>query len=176
MGIFMKKIILICGMLASGFCFGANWTYVTSSNLESFYVDKDFYKYDSKSNTVDVWSKSVKKKIYLDEFYTNTKSLDRYSCGGKKSKTLASIKYNEDGEVLKSTTKPENDFSLIFPDSIGEGIWYVACGTKGKGFRFTKQQLETVSILDLERKYGPSRALTPEEERELFQNGPHGNQ
>lgn len=172
----MKKIILICGLLASGFSFGANWTYVTSSNLESFYIDRDFYRYDPKSNTVDVWSKSDKNKVYAKGFYTSSKSLKRYSCGSKKSKTLAYIKYDENGEVVKSTTKPENEFSVIFPDTIAEGIWYAACSTKGKGFKFTKQQLETVSILDMERKYGPSRALTPEEERELFPNSPHGNQ
>ena len=140
----MKKLILICGLLASGFSFGANWTYVTSSNLESFYIDKDFYKYDVKNKTVDVWSKSEKKKIYLDEFYTSSKSLSRYSCINKQAKTLAYINYNEEGIAIKSSTKPEGEFSLIFPDSIGEGMWEVACRSKGKGFVFPEYRPELV--------------------------------
>lgn len=173
-GVIMKKILLMCGLLTSSFSFGASWTYVTSSNAESFWIDKAFYKYDPKSNTVDVWSRSDKSKAN-NEVYTSSKSLERYSCGGKKSKNLAYAKYNENGEVIKSITKPESEFSIIFPDTIAEAIWSVACSTKGKGFKFTKRQLETVSLLDLEREQGPLRRLTPEEEKELFPNGPHGN-
>lgn len=140
----MKRLILICGLLASGFSFGADWVYVTSSNLESFYIDKSFYKYDAKNSTVDVWMKSTKNKLYGGGEYTSSKSLDRISCKNKQSKTLAFINYNESGETLKSTTKPEKEFSLIFPDSIGESIWYAACSTKGKGFKFNYYRPELV--------------------------------
>jgi hypothetical protein len=148
----MKKLIfLVVALSLSGFSFGAKWTYTTSGSLESFYIDRDFYKYDAKNNTVDVWTKSVKKKVYLDEFYTSSKALDRYSCADKKSKNLAFVEYDEQGGSLRSSTKPHGEFSLIFPDSIGEGIWSAACGTKGKGFKFTKSQLEIMPADDLSK-------------------------
>lgn len=141
----MNKLIFLAVALGlSSYSFGAKWTYATSGDLESFYVDRDFYKYNAKNNTVDVWTKSVKKKVYVDEFYTRSKALYKYSCINKESKTLAFIEYDEQGQSLRSSTKPQGEFSLIFPDSIGEGIWSVACGTKGKGFKFTKSQLETI--------------------------------
>lgn len=135
----------------SGLSFGAKWTYATSGSLESYYVDRDFYNYDAKNDTVDVWTKSVKKKVYVDEFYTNSKALDRYSCANKKTKNLAFVEYDEQGGSLRSSTKPQSEFSLIFPDSIGEGIWSVACGAKGKGFRFTKSQLEIIPADELSK-------------------------
>lgn len=140
----MKKLIFICGLMASSFSFAATWTYVVSSENESFYIDKDFYKYDFKNGYVDVWTKSVKKKLMTDEFYTKTKGLERYSCASKKSKTLAFIEYSETGSALRSNTKPEIEYSLIFPDSIGESVWYAACATKGKGFKFNAKQLATI--------------------------------
>lgn len=141
----MKSLILIFGLLVSSLSLAANWTYVTSSgNGESFYIDKDFYKYDSKNGYVDVWTKSISKKLMSDEFYTKTKAFERYSCASKKAKTLAFIKYNENGTPLQSTTKANAEYSLIFPDSVGESIWYVACATKGKGFKFDAKQLATI--------------------------------
>lgn len=150
-------------MLISSFCFGTDWIYVGSSSTESFWVDRSYYHYHSKTNTVDVWSKSVKKKINDDEFYTDSKSLDRYTCTGKSMKNLAYVEYFEGGAVSKTITTPSRDFSIIFPDSIAEGIWEVACKSKGKGFIFTKSQLETISILDLQQKYGKGTTYIPEE-------------
>lgn len=180
----MKKLILICGLLASGLGFGADWTYVISAQDESFWVDKSFYKYDGSAKTVDVWSKSIKKKLYGNDFYTNSKTLYRFSCPLKKVKILAYIEYKEDGNTLHSTTEPEPNFNIIFPDSIGEGIWEVACKTNGKGFKFTKNQLEMlpadkilkreyVDLNSLVEEYGQSRFLTPEEVSRIFPDGHH---
>ena len=135
----MKKLLLICGLLTSTVSFGANWVYVvSSSNNQDIYVDKDFYKYNSNLKTVDVWTKTTKKKLYEEAYHTQSKALTRYSCENKSARTLAEVDYNESGESLRSSTKPASDFSLIFPDSIGEAIWYVACETKGKGFKLAK--------------------------------------
>lgn len=165
----MKRLILICGLLASGFSFGADWVYVTSSaSSEAFWLDKSFYKYDAKNNTVDAWVRSTKGKLYGEGAYVASKTLDRISCGAKKSKTLAFIKYNESGETIKSSTKPESEFSLIFPDTIGESVWDVACKSKGKGFRFTEAQLNTAYFPDLKSKPEQPRYLTPEEENKIF--------
>lgn len=149
----MNKKILICSLLISTVSFGADWVYVTTGASESFYVDRSFYKYDVKNKTVDVWSKTVKKKLYGDGFYTSSKSLDRYSCSNKETKGLAYVQYHDDGNVLKSTTVSDRNFSIIFPDSIAESIWNVACVTNGKGFKFTKNQLEIKSIIDMDGQF-----------------------
>lgn len=173
----MKRLILICGLLASGFSFGADWVYVTSgANSENFWIDKSFYKYDVKNSTVDVWVRSTKAKLYDEGSYVTSKTLDRISCGAKKSKTLAFIKYNESGETIKSNSKPDSEFSLIFPDTIGESIWEASCKTKGRGFKFTETQLNTVYFPDLKNNPEQLRYLTPEEEKELFPNNSNGNQ
>lgn len=158
----MKKLILICGLLVSSFSFGADWVYATSSNTESFWIDKGFYKYNTKNNTVDVWSKAIKKKLSGDDFYTSSKSLDRYSCLDKSSKNLAYVEYREWGEVSKSSSTASKAFSIIFPDSIAESILEASCGSKGRGFKFTKRQSETRSIMDLQEKYVNGKLYTPE--------------
>ncbi|MGR2920789.1 surface-adhesin E family protein [Acinetobacter sp. 1125_18A] len=147
----MKKLILICGLFASSFSFGADWKYVTSTGSESFWVDKGYYKYDAKTKTVDLWSKSVRKKMYDKNYFTSSKTLNRISCPNKSIKQLAHVEYLESGDTSKSTTKPQANFSVIFPDSIGEGFWEVACKSGGKGFSFTKDQLRfmDMSTIDL---------------------------
>jgi len=144
----MRIILFAIGAVISSLSYGANWVYVTSTGVESFFIDKDFYKYDRKNNTVDVWSKSITKKTLSSEFYTNAKFLERFSCTDKKSKTLAIVIYHENGGVLRSNSQPEYNFSLIFPETIAEGLWKVACDSKGNGFKFTKQRLELLSIMD----------------------------
>ncbi|WP_335955265.1 surface-adhesin E family protein [Acinetobacter guillouiae] len=158
----MKIWVLICGLLASSLSFGADWVYVNSSNSESFWVDKGFYKYNVKNNTVDVWNKAIKKKSNSNDFYTSSKSLERYSCMDKSSKNLAYVEYKESGEVSKSYSTPSKSFSVIFPDSIAEGIWEVACSSKGRGFRFSKKQLETLSVFEMQEKYAKNAPYEPE--------------
>lgn len=164
----MKKLILIYGLLISGASFGADWAYVASGNNQDFYVDKSFYKYDGSTRTIDVWSKATQKKISENEYYTRSKTLVRYSCSNKTSKILANIEYGEGGGSLRSSTKPEINFSLIFPDSIDEAIWHAACSSKGKGFILPKHKGEFVDLIELENKFGKGKALTPEDESRLF--------
>lgn len=163
-------------MLASSFSFGADWVYIVSGGGHDFYIDKGFYKYDVRTKTADVWTKSMKKKSVKDEHYTDSKSLIRYACSSKNSKVLANINYNEDGSSIKSSSTPNVSFSVIFPDTIDEDIWQASCESKGKGFVFQKYKSGIIDLKELEKKYGPSRTLTPEEVNKLFPNGPHGNQ
>lgn len=132
----MKKLILICGLLVSGFSFGADWRYVSEGGGLTFYIDKSFYKYDIPNKTIDVWTKTVKKKLFDEGHYTSSKALTRYSCTSKESKFLANIEYDADGAVLSSNTKPNSRFELIFPDTVAEDIWTSSCLLKGKGFSF----------------------------------------
>ena len=55
----MKRLILICGLLASSFSFGADWVFVTETSDadEDYYVDKSYYKYNSKTGVSEVWYK-----------------------------------------------------------------------------------------------------------------------
>lgn len=149
----MKRLIFVCGVLASGFSFGADWVYITSSKSETFYIDKAFYNYNARNKTIDVWSKSVKNMGYGNEPYTSSKSLKKYSCSNKSSKYLAYVEYYENGSVLRSISTPNKNFSVIFPDTIEEAIWKAACSSNGKGFKFTKTQLSIQE--DLYKPYEP---------------------
>ena len=128
----MKKIILICGLLASSFSFGADWFYVVeSSDADTdYYIDKSYYKYDSKTGVSEVWSK-VNKFRDLNE-YTDSKTLSAYDCINKRGKTLAQVSYTYEGYSNQTITKP-TPYSVIFPDTVGEDLWVAACKTKGKG-------------------------------------------
>jgi len=46
----MKKLILICSLLASGFSFGADWKYAAMGAMDdrAIYVDSSQYTYDKK--------------------------------------------------------------------------------------------------------------------------------
>lgn len=136
----MKKIILPSLLLTSSLSYGADWVYVTEGGGLSFFIDKSFYKYDPSNKTVDVWTKTTKKKLLNEGYYTSSKTFTKYSCVNKESRILANIEYDSDGSVLSSNTKPNSRFELIFPDSVGETIWVSSCLSKGKGFNFPKYE------------------------------------
>lgn len=129
----MRKLIFLAAVLSlSNFCFGADWVYVTeSSDADTdYYIDKSYYKYDSKTGVSEVWYK-VNKFRGLSE-YTDSKNLSAYDCINKKARTLAQANYTYEGYSNKTTSKP-TPYSVIFPDSVGEDLWLAACKTKGKG-------------------------------------------
>ncbi|MFX9828956.1 surface-adhesin E family protein [Acinetobacter baumannii] len=145
----MKNLILVLGLSLSNLCFGADWVYVTSGGNQNFFIDQNYYKYDVTQKTVDVWSKVTQKKLMEDDYYTKSKTLIRYLCPSKSSKNLATVTYDESGNVFKSSTKPAPGFSLIFPETVDEKIWEVACSTKGKGLKLyepEKVNLEKIGI------------------------------
>ena len=151
----MKKLILICGLLASGFSFGAEWAYISSSsNGSDFFIDKDFYVFDEKNKTTDVWAKAEKKTGLSNNTYVASKTLIRFSCTSKKQKYLAEITYDQFGSVLKSSDKPDINYQLIFPDTIAEELWAAACASKGKGLKLPRIKIATKE--DLEGLFPPS--------------------
>lgn len=145
----VKKLILICGLFASSLSFGADWKYIEEGGGLSFYIDKSFYKYDATNKTVDVWTKTTKKKLFNQGYYTSSKTLTKYSCANKESRILASIEYDSNGSVLSSNTKPSSRSELIFPDSVGETIWIASCSSKGKGLVLPKYEPEFVDLEDV---------------------------
>lgn len=165
MGGFMKHLIFIFSLLFSNLTFSANWSYVTASGDQNFYIDSNFYKYDFKNQTVDVWDKTVQKTSSHDGYYTVAKTLTRYSCQNKTLKLLAAVSYNENGTILNSISTPQKRTELIFPDSIGENLWEVSCLTKGKGFEFPNKS-EPVSKMEIAK----IRSQLKQEEDYDFEN------
>ena len=141
----MKKIILICGLLASSFSFGADWKFAAAgSDAGGLYVDNSFYQYDHKKHIVDAWFKS---ESYVSEAgnekYVKSKYLFRLSCSDKKYALVSHILYDKKGGVIESNSIPVEKLKLdyIVPDSVGESMWEVACSTKGQGFKLPKWSL-----------------------------------
>jgi len=137
----MKRLILICGLLASGFSFGADWVYVGSSDSgDKFYIDFDHYDYDKRSNAVKSWYKVDK---YLNnKYYTEQKTLVENYCGSGRSKTLSAVHYHPNGGVKKTF---ESDYltqsTRVFPETTGEFLYKVACDTPGKGLDFKDKSI-----------------------------------
>lgn len=151
----MKRLVLIYGLLVSSFSFGAEWSYVaSSSNGANFFIDKDFYVFDEKNKTTDVWVKSDKKSGLSNERYAASKALIRFSCTSKKQKYLAETTYDQFGGALTSSDRPDVNYKLIFPDTIAEELWVAACASKGKGLKLPKVKVATME--DLERLFPPS--------------------
>lgn len=145
----MKKFIVICGLLASNFSFGADWAYIGTGGGADFYIDKSSYNYNKPDKTIDVWVKTQRKRLFSEEYYTPSKSLTKYSCKTRESKLLADVEYNIDGTVLRSNTKPSGQFEIIFPDTIAESILVASCLSDGGGFLFPKYIPEFVDLKKL---------------------------
>lgn len=154
----MKRFILIIGLLSSGFSFGADWKFAAvGANGDRMYVDSSQYNYNKKTNTIAAWFEIVKyKNSEGDETYVDSKYLFQFSCLDKKSKLLAYVNYNTNGEVISSDSRDGKNvkFNIIIPDSVGEDLWKVACTSRGNGFRYPKYQLgERVSKQDMQSTY-----------------------
>ncbi len=128
----MKKLILICGLLASSFSFSADWVFVTeTSNAdEDYYIDKSHYKYNGKTGVSEVWYKQNKFEGLQE--YVASKTLKAFDCIGKRERALAQVTYTYNGYSNKTITNP-TPYSVVFPDTVGESLWEAACKTKGKG-------------------------------------------
>ncbi len=155
----MKNIFFIFVLMFSGVSYGANWAYVAySESGDVFYLDVSHYKYDNRTSSVDVWvrvdsktgiNSNLAKMLDIEpseKTYTHSKSLNRYSCSNKNVKALASVSYDPNGRVLNSASKPNSNFTIIFPDSVDEVIWTAVCSQKGKGIILPKYKPEFVDL------------------------------
>lgn len=132
----MKRLILICGLLASSFSFGADWVFVTSSqNNSKYYIDYDYYKYDKTLNTSELWYKV--EDVGVSKPYTERKVLTKYNCKDKESKDLSIVTYFPTGNVKDTySSNYYSEYKTIFPDTVGEDLYNVACSTPNKGLDF----------------------------------------
>lgn len=132
----------MCGLLASGFSFGADWVYVGSSKSgDKFYIDFDYYDYNKRSNTTRLWYKIEENNNGV--YYTQDKTFAEYYCGGVgRFKVLSALYYYPNGDIRKSfEANYHTQSEAIFPDTTGEFLYKVACDTPGKGLDFKHPSL-----------------------------------
>lgn len=123
----MKRLILMCGLLASGFSFGADWVLFATNGKETKDYTEHFYDKSSikksNNNTVQLWVRAyeVENKfradmssvIYCTDRNLETKEVFYYS----DNKFLNNIKYSN-----KVDTPP--------PDSVGDVLIRQICNKK----------------------------------------------
>lgn len=145
-GVIMKKIALTWLIsLVCGGAYAADWVAIgNGQDGYAYYVDFDYYKYDKKTNAADMWFK--KERANGSTYFTQKKSLSRFYCDSKTYRTLSAITYLASGDV--ENTYRDNYLipaETVFPDTTGELLWDVACGTPAKGLDFKYANLEDFS-------------------------------
>jgi hypothetical protein len=150
--------------------FTADWVWVTSDvQGNTFYVDRDHYSFNKEKKTSDLWymvkkenklAKLLDSEITQIQLYTSSKEFVRYSCSQKKAKRLAVINYGISGDVL-STQEGSSTYSTIYPDSVNELLWQIACDTPAKGFdfKYPPAVLDGVFRSDAERDFEKHKAF-----------------
>lgn len=160
---------------SSTFSFGADWVWIGSDTQgNTFFVDRDYYSYNKQLKTTDLWymvtkennvAKLVDQQASLPKrsdgyVYTSSKELVRYNCAQKRSKKLAGIFYSPSGSVL-STNEVGTNYSTIYPDTVNELFWQIACDTRSKGldFKYPPSELSGAFTSDTEKNYEKHKAL-----------------
>ncbi|MCM1964198.1 hypothetical protein NCY62_13735 [Acinetobacter pittii] len=160
----MRRIVLVCGLLASGFAYSADWVYVTKSkDGEKYYVDYDYYKYDKKSNNSELWYKV--EGINNGNSYTERKVLTKYSCNSKLYKDLSIATYFPSGMVKDTySSNYYSEYRTVFPDTVGEELYKVACDTPEKGLDFKNLNIEMYDDYQdyIRAKYAYTRQKMPD--------------
>lgn len=132
----MKKIILLSILMVGGNIYAAEWILATASKQDKFYVDKSYYKYNKSNGISELWWKSEK---LIEKPYTTSKGLTQYDCINKKSRSLAYVEYKYDGSVLSNVNNKDKNYGIIYPDTVNEELWKIACHLKGKGLYLKTQ-------------------------------------
>ncbi|MCT9978372.1 hypothetical protein M2R48_08555 [Acinetobacter sp. I-MWF] len=146
----MKKLFLICGLLASSFSFGADWKYAAMGAQDEYdrgiYVDSSQYNYDKKNNSIIAWFKTESYAGYEGYrnkiTYTRAENLYQFLCVENKMRLLTYVYYDKKGDIISSSQFDSKDveYNTVTSNTIGESLWKVACASKGKGFRYPKYQ------------------------------------
>lgn len=132
----MKKIILLSALMFSAHIYAAEWVFAAASKQDNFYVDKAYYKYNKSNGISELWWKSEK---LIEKPYTTSKGLTQYDCINKKSRSLAYVEYRYDGSVLPTAKTKDKNYGIIYPDTVDEELWKIACHAKGKGLYLKTQ-------------------------------------
>ncbi|MRT39214.1 hypothetical protein GJV03_18815 [Acinetobacter sp. RIT698] len=146
----MKSLLLIFCLLVSSFCFGVDWKYVSLGALDEYdkgiYVDSSQYNYDKKKNSIKAWFKTESYDGYEgfrnNITYTRSKNLYEFLCVENKMRLLTYEYYDSKGNIYASNQfdSREVEYNTVTPGTLGESLWKVACISKGKGFRYHKDQ------------------------------------
>lgn len=120
----MKKLILICGLLASGASFGANWNIyaVSSDDNQISTYDRDSVR-KIKPNIYKVWTNTTSKKPPL-----NTKINNYIDCNDE-TLILADAYIYQDGALLNSF-RNQVEKNSIPPESVAWNLLQIICKTK----------------------------------------------
>lgn len=133
----MNKILIFFALVFCGSASAAEWVFATKTKQENYYIDKSYYRYLKNGGLAEIWWKSEK---IADEPYTTSKALIQYDCSGKKSRYLAFVDYNYDGSVKAGPKYLDKSFGIIYPDTVDEELWKIACTTKGKGLYLNSEK------------------------------------
>ena len=145
-----------------GFC--ADWkpiSYTEKPSISATYIDSGQYKYKPSGSTVEMWSKTVKFDDKIG-WYKISSELSLYSCNSKKYQVLYTILYDADGNVTYSS-KGNNSYDFVVPDTLGDSKWNVACTTKGKGFYLPKVYIPDWKTAEEMKSLGYQPEYVPED-------------
>ncbi|MGZ8983615.1 MAG: surface-adhesin E family protein [Methylotenera sp.] len=125
----MRKVILMLLLAVMSNSAMAKWIYVAGSDESSFYADISTIR--KSGNIVKMWTLSDKNENSNDGKWQSYKSLGEYDCKEEKTRSISKSSFSKNmggGEVLY--TSLIGKWSPIPPNSIGAGLWKVACGTE----------------------------------------------
>lgn len=115
---------------------GADWEKHGESDKMFFYYDTGSITRPSK-DVVKVRGKLIFKvkgitemAVEFDKKYetlSHSLNLIEIHCAAKKIRRVSFVDYSTDGNVLGSAQSPEEKWSIIPPDSIGESLYKILC-------------------------------------------------
>ena len=129
----MKRLLFVFLMMTCSVSW-AEWELVADIENYVQFVDKATKR--KKDNFVEMW----RMNNYFDEQlnsqgkkYKSVKIFDSYDCNNKARGVVSFVQYFEQygrGDVVLSHTAKsiEIQYHPIVPESIGEGLWKIACG------------------------------------------------
>ncbi|RZG47042.1 surface-adhesin E family protein [Acinetobacter wuhouensis] len=141
----MKRLILICGFLASSFSFGADWRMLeTSASGTKIYIDKESFKYTPYDGSVEIWVKGVRSSTEKTiDGSSEYKMLNTYFCKTRKMSTAYSVYYKADGSVINSGNINSGNAEII-PETISEGIFKHVCKNPKNGLEPLLHEFDTL--------------------------------
>lgn len=140
----MKKFIASLFCLAAFSANAADWVMVATTKNQNVYIDNSSYSFDKNNKTVQFWEKFVNANEKSTKY--DTKSLSVYNCKNKTSFKKTAVEYYNDGTTKGSYGKTASHD--IVPDTIGDELWSIACGTFGKGFDYKYNKLFMFNSID----------------------------
>ena len=123
MGFFMKKIILICGLLTSSFSFGADWVVLDRSHGQESQIDMSSIK-KLPSDKRLVWYRSITKAEEAKYVYLTFRA--EIDCTRETLQNNDLVIHINDKHISQTTVENPKPFSPP-PESSGQKIIQTTC-------------------------------------------------